>query len=156
VEQEAVMTTYFDPLRRQGRSVTGSPGRTDTARLAVDLSREGEHYVVTADVPGVEPRSIEVFLEGRSLLIRAERLLDALEGVRWIAKERPSVTFLRRLELGDDVDRDGVTATCTGGVLRVVVPISERARPRTVPISAAEQGLPGAAAEPLPAGRSRA
>jgi len=138
MEQEVVMATYFDPFPGLDRR-TLSRGSTDTARLPVDVYREGDHYVLNADVPGVDPWSVDVTVDGQALTIRAERLLDAHEDAEWLAKERPSVTFVRRFPLSDAIDRDGVTAACAEGVLSVVLPIAEHARPRTVRIGVEKQ-----------------
>jgi HSP20 family protein len=133
------MTVYFDPFQGLDRLLTAFRGSTDTAWMPVDLYREGDHYVLNADLPGVDPASVDISVNGHSLSIRAERLLDALEGAEWLAKERPSVTFVRQFTLSDDIDRDGITATCTNGVLSVVVPIAEHAKPRKVSITVGEQ-----------------
>jgi HSP20 family protein len=135
------MTVYFDPFQGLDRLLTAfrGSGSTDTAWMPVDLYREGDHYVLNADLPGVDPASVDISVDGHTLSIRAGRLLDALEGAEWLAKERPSVTFVRQFTLSDDIDRDGITATCTNGVLSVVVPIAEHAKPRKVSITVGEQ-----------------
>lgn len=151
------MTMYFDPFQGLDRLLTAFRGSTDTAWMPVDLHREGDRYVLNADLPGVDPASVYVSVDGRSLTVRAERLLDALEGAEWLAKERPSVTFVRRLTLSDDIDRDAITATCTNGVLRVVVPIAEHAKPRKISITAGEQQqaqLAAGEAQPVEAARA--
>jgi HSP20 family protein len=133
------MTTYFDPFEGLDRLMTGFRRSTDTAWMPVDLYREGDHYVLNADLPGVDPTSVDVAVDGQSLTIRADRLLDALEGADWLAKERPSVTFVRRFSLGGDIDRDAVTATCTNGVLTIVVPVAEHAKPRRISIAVGDR-----------------
>jgi len=150
------MTMYFDPFRELDRLMTGFGRSTDTASAPVDLYREGDHYVLAADLPGVDPSAVDVSVDGQTLTIRGERLLDAKEDVEWLAKERPSVTFVRRFSVSDDIDRDGITATCTNGVLSVVVPVAEHAKPRKVSISVGDQQqqLTGGQAEPAGVGRA--
>ena len=148
------MATFLDPFLGLDRLMTGFRGSTDTAWLPVDLYREGDHYVLTADVPGVDPGSVDVSVDGQALTVRAERLLDAIEDAEWLAKERPSVTFVRRFTLSDAIDRDGITATCTNGVLSVVVPVAEHAKPRKVSIAVGDQQQVEAGRQPAEADRT--
>lgn len=108
-----------------------------TRTMPVDLFRDGDSYVLTADLPGVDPASVDVDVDGRTLTIRAERTPRSREGVTWMAGERPSGTFARRFSLGDSIARDAISAKYDNGVLSVTIPVSEAAKPRKVEVVAA-------------------
>lgn len=112
----------------------------DTARaprsMPVDLFREGDEYVLSADLPGIDPESVDLDVDGQLLTIRAERRAPASEQVRWLAHERPYGSYMRQFTLGDGVDVDRITANYEHGVLSVIVPMAERAKPRKIAISA--------------------
>jgi HSP20 family protein len=105
--------------------------------MPIDLHRDGDHYVLSADLPGVDPGSIDVDVDGQLLTIRAERTLRSDGDVQWLAHERPSGSFLRQLTLGDGLDTAAISAHYDNGVLSVVIPVSERAKPRKVEVQSA-------------------
>ncbi|HSY15878.1 MAG TPA: Hsp20/alpha crystallin family protein [Jatrophihabitantaceae bacterium] len=102
----------------------------------MDLYRSGDHYVVHADLPGVDPGSVDVSVDGGTLTIKAERTGRTEETVDWIASERFTGAYLRHLSLGDGVDADQISATYHNGVLTVSIPVAQKAQPRRIPISA--------------------
>ena len=83
-----------------------------------------------------DAREIRVRCSAR-LTIRAERTARSEEGVKWLAHERPSGSFLRQLNLGDGIDTEGISAHYENGVLSVMIPISEKAKPRKVEVMSA-------------------
>lgn len=103
--------------------------------MPMDLYRDGDHYVLTADMPGVDPGSVDIDVDGQLLTIRAERTLTAGEGVKWITRERAAGSFLRQLSLGQGIDTERIGATYRNGVLSVTIPVSEQAKPRKVQVS---------------------
>ena len=115
----------------------------DTARaprpMPVDLFREGDEYVLSADLPGIDPDSVDLDVDGQLLTIRAERRAPASEQVRWLAHERPYGSYMRQFTLGDGVDVERITANYEHGVLSVIVPMAERARPRKIAISSSRR-----------------
>ena len=105
--------------------------------MPMDLSRTGDSYVLNADLPGIDPASVDVEVDGQLLSIRAERPAPSTEGVTYLARERRTGTFLRRFTLGQNVDTAGITAGYENGVLTVTVPVAERAKPRTIAVATA-------------------
>jgi HSP20 family protein len=135
------MAMNFDPFRELDR-VAGA--FLDTRRgprlMPMDLYRDGDHYVMAADLPGIDPGSVDIDIDGQLLTIRAERTLTQGEGVAWLAKERESGSFLRQLNLGQGIDTENITANYANGVLSVTIPVSEKAKPRKIAVgSGAEQ-----------------
>ena len=129
------MAVLFDPYR-----VATAPREARTRTMPMDLYRDGDHYVMNADLPGIDPGSVDVDVDGRVLTIRAERTSGAHDDVMWITRERQGGSFERRLRLGDGIDADAISASYDNGVLSVVIPVSEKARPRKITIAA---GAPG-------------
>ena len=130
------MATY-DPLRDLERvaSTFFDGGRRGPRQMPMDLYRDGDHYVLTADMPGVDPGSVDIDVDGQLLTIRAERTLTAGEGVKWITRERAAGSFLRQLSLGQGIDTERISASYRNGVLSVTIPVSEQAKARKVQVS---------------------
>lgn len=129
------MAMYFDPFRELDRLASTLLDSQQGPRfMPIDLSREGDHYVLHADLPGIDPGSVDVDVDGQLLTIRAERTARSEENVKWLAHERPSGSFLRQLNLGDGIDTAGISAHYDNGVLSVMIPVSEKAKPRKVEI----------------------
>ena len=113
--------------------MNGLLGTTRSPRpMPVDLFRDGDEYVLSADLPGADPESIDIDLDGRMLTIRAERPLPEGEGIAWLAHERSHGLFERHFTLGEAADSERITAAYDQGVLSVIIPLSERARPRKI------------------------
>ena len=107
--------------------------------MPMDLYRSGDHYVVHADLPGVDPGSIDVNVDNGTLTIRAERSGRTEESVQWLASERFTGSFMRQLSLGDGVDADRIAATYENGVLTVTIPLAERAKPRRIEVGVRDE-----------------
>ncbi len=105
--------------------------------MPMDLSRDADRYVLNADLPGIDPASVDIDVDGQLLSIRAERPAPASDGVTWIARERSTGTFLRRFTLGQNVDSSNISANYENGVLSVVIPVAERAKPRKIAVQSA-------------------
>ncbi|MCP1427843.1 HSP20 family protein [Microbacterium foliorum] len=134
------MALTFDPFSQLDRFAASVLDSGRAPRLMpVDLYRDGDRYILHADLPGVDPGSIDVDLDGGQLTIRAQRTADTRDGARWLARERGAGSFLRQFTLGDGVDLDGISASYESGVLSVIIPVSERAKPRRITVESAER-----------------
>ncbi|WP_372454008.1 Hsp20/alpha crystallin family protein [Occultella gossypii] len=102
--------------------------------MPIDLQRETDHYVLSMDLPGVDPGSIDISVEDRILTIRAERTTPSA-GADWLVRERPSGTFARQLTLGQGLALDQISAAYTDGVLSLTIPVSEQAKPRRIEVA---------------------
>lgn len=125
------MAVLFDPFRELDRGAT----RQGPRRMPIDLYRDGDHYVLTADLPGIDPGSVDVDIDGQLLTVRAERTPRSQEGVKWLTRERQGGTFLRQLTLGQGIDTASISANYENGVLSVLIPVSESAKPRKVAVT---------------------
>lgn len=108
--------------------------------MAVDMYRDHDQYVLNADLPGVDPGSVDVDVDGQLLTIRAQRTAGANEGAKWLTQERPYGSYLRQFSLGEGLDTEHITANYDNGVLSVVIPVSEKAKPRKVQIETGAGG----------------
>ncbi|KQP57076.1 Hsp20/alpha crystallin family protein [Agreia sp. Leaf283] len=133
------MAMSFDPFSELDR-LTGDllHFRPGPKFMPVDLYREGDQYVLSADLPGVDPGSVDVDVDGQLLTIRAQRTAAAHDGVKWLTRERPNGDYLRQFSLGDGVDSEKISASYDNGVLSVIIPVSERAKPRKIEVKAAQ------------------
>ena len=129
------MGMSFDPFSQLDRIAQSV---FDTSRqprnIPVDLFREGDRYVLNADLPGADPASIDVDVDGHLLTIRAQRSAADRRGVRWLVQERPDGAYLRQFTIGDGVESEDISATYDNGVLTVVIPVAERAKPRKISV----------------------
>jgi HSP20 family protein len=121
----------FRDLDRLAQQVFGTTNRP--AVMPMDAWREGDHFVIEFDLPGVAAESIDLDVERNVLTVRAERV--ARNG-DWemLASERPRGVFSRQLVLGDNLDLGKIEAGYDGGVLRLQVPVAEQAKPRKIQI----------------------
>jgi HSP20 family protein len=133
------MAVLFDPFRELDRVAANLlDSRQGPRFMPIDLYRDGDHYVLNADLPGIDPGSVDIDVDGQLLTIRAERTPSSQEGVKWLGRERPSGSFLRQFNLGDGIATDKISANYDNGVLSVVIPMSEKAKPRKVAITSTE------------------
>ena len=102
--------------------------------MPMDLYRDADNYVLNADLPGIDPQSVDVDVDGQLLSIRAERTAPGRDDVRWIARERSTGSYLRRFTLGQGIDTAHISASYDNGVLSVVLPVTEKAKPRKVEV----------------------
>ena len=98
------MAMNFDPFRELDRMASALlDSRQGPQLMPMDLYRDGDHYVLNADLPGIDPGSVDVDVDRQLLTIRAERTPRSREGVKWLASERPSGSFHRQFNLGDGI-----------------------------------------------------
>ncbi len=129
------MLMRFDPFKDLERWASQLSGGTRYPVMPMDAYHQGDHWVATFDLPGVDPASIDVTVDNNVLTVRAERTWQAQEGEEVIVAERPQGVFTRQLYLGDGLDADHIEASYEAGVLTVHLPVAEQAKPRKVEIT---------------------
>lgn len=129
------MAKTYDPFRELDRFV-GQMLNADraAAQMPMDLYRSGDHYVLTVDIPGADPGTIDVNVEDRTLSIRAQRTAPEANDVQWLAKERPTGTYARQLTVGRGLALDAISATYHDGVLTLTIPVAQEAKPRRIEV----------------------
>jgi HSP20 family protein len=124
----------FDALTRG--LLAGQAGSNRAPRfMPMDLCKIDDHYVLTADLPGIDPGSVDVDVDSGTLTISAHRTARSDESAQWLANERFFGSYRRQLSLGENVDTAAISATYENGVLTVTIPVAERAKPRKIEVS---------------------
>jgi HSP20 family protein len=126
-----------DPFRDFDRLAQQLLGAGTTSRPAVmpmDAWRQGDTFVVEFDLPGVRPETLDIDVERNVLTVRAERTRPSGDW-EMLASERPTGLFSRQLVLGDNVDLEQVQADYQAGVLRLTIPVAEKAKPRKIEVT---------------------
>lgn len=104
----------------------------------VDIKEEEGRFVIFADVPGVDPASIEVSMDKNVLSIKGERRSELQESTGQFTRvERASGAFHRRFALPESADAEGITATGKHGVLEIAIPKRAQVAPRRIAIETA-------------------
>jgi HSP20 family protein len=106
--------------------------------MPMDLYKVDDHYVLTADLPGVDPGSVDVSVDNGTLTLTARRTARSEQSVHWLANERFFGTYRRQVSLGEGIDPSKITATWENGVLNVTIPLAERAKPRRIEVTHSE------------------
>ncbi|NLG48913.1 MAG: Hsp20/alpha crystallin family protein [Chloroflexi bacterium] len=105
------------------------------AALPIDAYVTDEDLVITATVPGLDPEDVEITIEGDTLTIKGE-IKGPLDNVNYLLQERAYGTFTRTLRLNLPVQADKAEATFENGVLTLVIPKQDEARPKTIKVTA--------------------
>jgi HSP20 family protein len=135
-----------DPFRDFDRLAQQLLGVGTTSRPAVmpmDAWREGDTFVLEFDLPGVRPETVDIDVERNVLTIRAERPANNGDW-EMLASERPRGLFSRQLVLGDNLDLEKVDAAYDAGVLKLRIPVAEKAKPRKIEVATGGSSEPTA------------
>ena len=134
-----LMTHYrpwglFDELQRGLETLHGTETKAWTP--AVDISEDEHRYLIRADLPGVDPKDIDVNLEADELTLRGERKEEKEEkGKNWQRTERFHGEFYRRFRLPESADPEHIEAHSDKGVLEIVIPKQPKTQPRKIAIN---------------------
>ncbi len=102
--------------------------------LDYDVLRSDEGVVLSVDIPGIDPATVELTVEGRSLTLNASRPSSIPEGAKVLSRRR-SGSVSQSFQLGERLDSDNLTADYEFGVLTVTIPVAESAKPRRVEVA---------------------
>lgn len=124
------------------RGIAPGPGAEEDWALggswapAVDIYEQEGNIVLKAEVPGVDPKDVDILVENNVLTLRGERKFDEeVKKENYHRVERSYGTFTRSFTLPNVVDTDKIKAEHKDGVLRVTLPKKEEAKPRQIQIS---------------------
>ena len=132
-------TDPFRDLDRWTQQVLGTAARP--AVMPMDAWREGEEFIVEFDLPGVTEDSLNLDVERNVLTVHAER--PGLNQDReMVSAERPRGVFSRQLFLGDNLDAERIQASYHNGVLRLSIPVAEKAKPRRIKVASSDEKRP--------------
>jgi HSP20 family protein len=130
-----------DPFRDVDRLFqqlwNGQTGPNRTMAMPMDAYRKADSFLIRLDLPGVKAESVDLTVEENVLTIKAERtpppVSDEIESV---VAERPYGTFVRQVFLGTNLDTEKIRAEYEAGVLTLVIPVAEHAKPRRIEVNA--------------------
>jgi HSP20 family protein len=102
---------------------------------AADVRREGDKWMVSIAVPGMSPDKLDIDIVGRTLRVRGERSSD--QKTESVMSEIVHGRFEREFTLPEDIDAQHAKATYRHGMLELVLPLKESAKPHRIEIKAA-------------------
>ena len=126
------MDRFYDPTSEGDE--TSSIATSDWIP-AVDIKETDTAFEIHADIPGVDPKDINVHMEDGILTIKGERKSESKEeheGYKRIERSRGS--FYRRFSLPDTADADKISAKSNHGVLEITIPKQEKVQPRKISV----------------------
>jgi HSP20 family protein len=132
----------FDPFRELDRLTEqvlagGRPSRT----MPMEAFRRGDNFFVYIDLPGVDPKDVDLTVERNVVSVRAQRQSPRQEGDELIVDERPHGIFTRQLFLGDNLDASKLSADFDRGVLVLTIPVAEVSKPRRIELGGQSREL---------------
>lgn len=131
-----MVSLTFDPFREMDRltsQLLGTSSSRGPRWMPMDLYRVDDHFVVAVDLPGVDPGSIDISVEGNALTVTAARTAPSSDG-DYLVAERPRGRYSRQLMVGRDLDTEKLHASYTDGVLSLTIPVADKAKPRKVQV----------------------
>jgi HSP20 family protein len=139
VETMLMRTDPFRELDRLTQHVLGTSGTlARPSVMPMDAWRDGDTFHVEFDLPGVNPDSIDLDVERNVVTVKAERPPRASDAEA-IAAERPRGVFSRQLILGDNLDTERIAASYESGVLTLLIPVAEQAKPRKISVTSKDE-----------------
>jgi len=124
----------YDPAFDRGDNNDSSVSTANWAP-SVDISETDTEFTLLADIPGVDPKDIDISMEKGVLTIKGERHTENIdEGENYRRVERQSGQFYRRFTLPDSADADKIEAKSEHGVLKITIPKQEVAISRRIEV----------------------
>jgi HSP20 family protein len=103
---------------------------------SVDIKEEESRYIVTADLPGIDPKEVEITMEKGALTLKGERRSEHTEDNAGVHRvERAYGSFIRRFSFPDSVDLDNITANGKNGVVTISIPKKPSEQPKRISVS---------------------
>jgi HSP20 family protein len=140
-EPWAVVNRLHQSLDQFFNETLSSPEASSSPSVAwvprVDVHEEKDRFVVLADVPGVDPKDIDITAENGVLTVRGERKSEKRATENGYERvERVSGAFLRRFTLPEGANTDSIKAKQTNGVLEVTIPKQPQVQARRISVDA--------------------
>jgi len=130
LEVEPFFERFFDLL---DEGTQPSPAKLWSP--ALDMVEYEGHLLIRFDLPGIDPKSIDLQLSGDQLTLNGERRFEKKEGATYLQRQQVYGKFSRSLTLPCHVDEKKVRATYENGVMHIELPKSEEFMARQIPIA---------------------
>jgi HSP20 family protein len=125
----------------------GSGGATAWAP-ALDISERKDAYLVTVELPGIKPEDLDITMEDGLLTIQGERQFTQESSEQQFHRvERRYGAFRRSITLPAQVQAEQIEATADNGMLQIMVPKMEAAKPKRIQVRAGRADIPTASGE---------
>ena len=105
-------------------------------RPDIDILERSDGFLIYADLPGVDDRSVNVQLEEGTLTLEAQLATMPDAGWKPLHEEYQFGSYHREFRISEGIDRDGVSARMRNGVLELHLPKSAERQPRSIPVQA--------------------
>jgi HSP20 family protein len=125
---DRILDAFFE-----GRPIRG-PEAVQGRAPSLDVAETEDDIVVRAEVPGMDPDDINISLTGDMLTIMGEKKPDKEKEEDYHVMERNYGTFTRSVRIPGEVQSDKITATYRNGILKIVLPKSEKAKKKEIKI----------------------
>lgn len=131
----ARLQRHFDQAFAESAESAGN-GESHAAWIpSVDIHQEADKFVVRADLPGVEPKDINVTAENGVLTVSGERKFERSSDEKTTSRlERVEGRFVRRFTLPDNVQTDTIRARHANGVLELTIPKAAAPEPKKISV----------------------
>ncbi len=128
-EMDNLFGRFFGDVRRTESALTGH------FAPALDISESDDEFVVKAELPGVDPKAVDISLSGNLLTIKGEKKAESEEkGKNFHRIERSYGSFSRSFQLPCEVREEDVKAEYKDGVLNLRLPKDEKAKRKSIKI----------------------
>jgi HSP20 family protein len=135
LQKEFNLLNAFEPYDREITGDDNSDVVTSRWRPAVDIKEEEDRFVIYADLPGIDPKDIEITMDQGVLTLKGERseeTKEEREGYKRV--ERVSGSFYRRFSLPDTADSERIEAKGKNGVLEITLPKHDKVQARKITV----------------------
>jgi HSP20 family protein len=143
-------STLQDQINRLFNETFERPGQESNLTAwapAVDIYENEHELVVKADLPDIDPKDLDIRVENNILTIRGERKFEKkVNEDNYLRVERAYGAFSRSFALANTVNPDGIKADYQNGVLTLVIPKREEAKPKQIKVSVGAPAVAAAAA----------
>ncbi len=128
-EMEDVMERFFG-------NENGKPRTVETWAPRVDVEETEKEILVKADLPGVDPKNVEITVENGVLMVRGEKKEEKEEKKKnYHRLERFAGSFYRAIQLPPGADAEKVSATSANGVVTIAIPKKPEAQPKKIAVT---------------------
>lgn len=144
-EMDRLFDDFFTPAEARSFAAQGTGGGELAGWPSLEVQETDQAFTVTAELPGIDPKDVELNLNDNALTISGEKRSERNEddgGRRYT--ERSFGRFSRTIPFDAEVDADKVEATCNNGVLKITLPKNAQARDKSRKIEIKPQGETGA------------
>lgn len=139
----AVNEAFAPSALRTLWSRSGNGGSTYAQPMPVDVYATDDRAVITAAVPGMRPEDLDVTVHQNTVnlsgTIGSVTETEEAKGATWYVHELGSGTYRRSVTLPFPIDANGVQASFQDGIVRILAPKAEHAKPRKITVSASSQ-----------------